>query len=82
MVLFFGTMRRNKGVQQLIDAIGLIDGDLRFHFAGRGADDVEDAVRSLTRADPRVTAELPRLEAEVAAGFALAAREFGGRVKL
>ena len=64
MILFFGTMRRNKGVQHLIDAIGLIEGDLRFHFAGRGANDVEDAVRLLAKADPRVTAELHWIDAE------------------
>jgi glycosyltransferase involved in cell wall biosynthesis len=58
-VLFFGTLRRNKGVDVLLSAISQLDGrrDIRFVFAGRGFADVERAVRDAARADPRIVVE-------------------------
>ena len=43
-VLFFGTFRRNKGIEVLLDALARLDDDARFVFAGRGADDLERLV--------------------------------------
>lgn len=59
-VLFFGTFRRNKGVQVLLDAIAGLgpDVDARFVFAGRGAPDVEQLVVDAAARDPRVSAEI------------------------
>jgi glycosyltransferase involved in cell wall biosynthesis len=59
-VLFFGSFRLNKGVEQLCDAIRLLAGEahLRFHFAGRGDPGVERLVVDLARSDPRVTADI------------------------
>jgi glycosyltransferase involved in cell wall biosynthesis len=46
-VLFFGTLRRNKGIPVLLDAIAaLADTDIDFRIAGRGDADLERAVRS------------------------------------
>ncbi|HUQ64313.1 MAG TPA: glycosyltransferase family 4 protein [Acidimicrobiales bacterium] len=59
-VLFFGAFRRNKGIEPLCDAIGLLAGQdhLRFHFAGRGEASEEERVLKLVDRDPRVTAEI------------------------
>jgi glycosyltransferase involved in cell wall biosynthesis len=59
-VLFFGTFRRNKGVPVLLRAIEALRDlpDVRFHFAGRGAEDVEAMVREAAGRDPRITAEI------------------------
>jgi len=57
--LFFGTLRRNKGISVLLDAIAATaDRDVRFHIAGRGFDDIEALVRMAAERDPRITAEL------------------------
>ncbi len=59
-VLFFGTFRRNKGVDVLLEATARLAhrGDLRVCFAGRGASEVEDRIRRASHRDPRVTAEI------------------------
>ena len=65
-VLFFGTFRRNKGIEVLLEAISALDDDARFVFAGRGADDLEQLVVDAARRDPRIDLEL---------GYASAARK-------
>jgi glycosyltransferase involved in cell wall biosynthesis len=59
-ILFFGAFRRNKGIAQLCEAIGLLGPDepFRFHFAGRGHSDEEDTVKELASRDSRVTADI------------------------
>jgi glycosyltransferase involved in cell wall biosynthesis len=59
-VVFFGTFRRNKGVEVLLDAIRALHGetDARFHFAGRGFADVEAMVTDAAARDDRITVEL------------------------
>jgi glycosyltransferase involved in cell wall biosynthesis len=59
-VLFFGTFRRNKGVDVLLAAIEALRGEAaaRFHFAGRGFPDVEGAVTHAAARDDRITVEL------------------------
>ncbi|MFM7061247.1 MAG: glycosyltransferase family 4 protein [Actinomycetes bacterium] len=59
-VLFFGTFRRNKGIDVLLDAIHRIPAEIecRFVIAGRGFADVEAAVRDAAAHDPRVVAEI------------------------
>jgi len=59
MVLFFGTLRRNKGVAQFLHAIEKL-ADLptaRFVFAGRGFPDIEDLIRDAAVRDARITFE-------------------------
>ena len=50
-VLFFGTFRRNKGIEVLLRAIESLRGetDARFHFAGRGFPEVESEVTAAAR---------------------------------
>ncbi|HEY3831905.1 MAG TPA: glycosyltransferase family 4 protein [Acidimicrobiia bacterium] len=58
-ILFFGALRRNKGVDVLLDAFAALpDRDLRLVVAGRGATDVEQEVRDAAARDPRVVAEI------------------------
>jgi glycosyltransferase involved in cell wall biosynthesis len=59
-VLFFGTFRRNKGIDVLLEAIDRIPPEIecRFVLAGRGFADVEEAVREAAARDPRVVAEI------------------------
>jgi len=59
-VLFFGTFRRNKGLDILLEAINRIPMEIecRFVIAGRGFADVEEAVRTAAARDPRVVAEI------------------------
>jgi glycosyltransferase involved in cell wall biosynthesis len=59
-VLFFGTFRRNKGVDLLLTAIERLRGetDARFVFAGRGFADVEAEVTAAAAKDDRITVEL------------------------
>jgi glycosyltransferase involved in cell wall biosynthesis len=57
--LFFGTLRRNKGVPQLLAAIEQV-ADLAsasFVFAGRGFPDVEEQIREAERKDHRIRFE-------------------------
>lgn len=65
-VLFFGTFRRNKGIEVLVEAIALLAkrDDLRFRFAGRGFDDMERLVLLAASRDPRVTAEIGWIPSE------------------
>ncbi len=67
-VLFFGTFRRNKGVDVLLQAIAELTGeiDARFVFAGRGFADVEQLVRDAATRDARIVTEI---------GFATADRK-------
>lgn len=65
-VLFFGTFRRNKGIDVLLEAIAALDDDARFVFAGRGADELERLVVEAAGRDPRIALEL---------GYASAARK-------
>lgn len=67
-VLFFGTFRRNKGIDVLLQAIAALDGetDARFVFAGRGFAEVEQLVRDAADRDPRIVTEI---------GFATADRK-------
>ncbi|MFM8973525.1 MAG: glycosyltransferase family 4 protein [Actinomycetota bacterium] len=59
-VLFFGTFRRNKGLDVLLEAINRIPAGIecRFVIAGRGFADVEAAVHEAAARDPRVVAEV------------------------
>jgi glycosyltransferase involved in cell wall biosynthesis len=59
-VLCFGTLRRNKGIPQLLQAIERIgpDAGLRFHIAGRGDPELEAAVRDAAARMPWLTAEV------------------------
>jgi glycosyltransferase involved in cell wall biosynthesis len=59
-VLFFGTFRRNKGIDVLLDAIEASRGELdaRFVFAGRGFPDVERRVTDAAARDDRLEVEL------------------------
>lgn len=59
LVLFFGALRPNKGLDVLAEALGYLgDDDLRFVIAGRGDPQVEGLARRLAAADPRVRAEI------------------------
>lgn len=77
-VLFFGTLRENKGVRVLLDALDRLPAasDLTVHFAGRGDAGLEAAVAAAARRSPRVTAELewitPARKAELFRGSDLA----------
>ncbi len=59
-MLFFGTFRRNKGVDVLLRAIASLRGetDARFHFAGRGFPEVEAEVMAAAALDDRITTEI------------------------
>jgi glycosyltransferase involved in cell wall biosynthesis len=58
-VLFFGTLRRNKGVAVLLRAITLLRdlADVRFVFAGRGFPDVERQIHRAAASDERIRFE-------------------------
>ena len=58
-VLFFGTLRRNKGIHVLLRTIEqLRDGDVRFHVAGRGVVELEEQVRDAAARLPNLTADI------------------------
>jgi glycosyltransferase involved in cell wall biosynthesis len=59
-LLFFGTLRENKGIDGYVRAIELLASDrgLRFVFAGRGDARLESLLTDLAYRDDRVTAEL------------------------
>ena len=59
-LLFFGTMRRNKGIDVLLNAIAAIprDAPLVFRFAGRGDHDLEELLIRHARTDPRIHVEI------------------------
>ena len=58
LVLLFGALRRNKGVDVLLAAAADLRSSVRFHIAGRGASDVEARVREAARRLPNVTADV------------------------
>lgn len=58
-ILMFGTLRRNKGLADLLTAMALlVDPDLRLHIAGRGTAELEALAHQAAERDPRITAEL------------------------
>lgn len=67
-LLFFGSFRQNKGIPLLLEAIQLTrqspSTTLRFHFAGHGREDLEDAIRLAARQDPRITYDIGRITTE------------------
>lgn len=66
-ILFFGSFRENKGIPLLLEAIEHTrrsQPPLRFHFAGHGREDLEDAVRLAARRDSRITHDIGRITLE------------------
>jgi glycosyltransferase involved in cell wall biosynthesis len=59
-VLCFGTLRANKGIPELLDAVERIGptAGIRFHVAGRGDPDLEAAVTAAADRLPHLTAEV------------------------
>ena len=59
-VLFFGTLRENKGIRVLLDAVAQLpaDANISVHIAGRGDDDLECAVIAAADRLPGLTAEI------------------------
>ena len=59
-VLFFGTLRENKGILGLLDAVAQLPAaaNVRVHIAGRGDDDLERAVLAAADRLPALTAEV------------------------
>lgn len=57
-VLFFGALRRNKGVELLDQMMSRLDGDIRLRIAGRGDPEVEEQARATADKDKRVVAEI------------------------
>jgi len=70
-LLFFGTLRKNKGIDVLLDAITAIPTEepVVFRFAGRGDADLEALVSRRAAVDPRIHAEIgwitPERQAEL-----------------
>lgn len=59
VVLLFGTLRRNKGIDILLDAMDQIaERDVQVVIAGRGFADVEARVRAAAAHDTRVVSEI------------------------
>ncbi|MFW5471874.1 glycosyltransferase family 4 protein [Knoellia sp. CPCC 206450] len=59
VVLFFGALRRNKGLDVLVEAFArLPDLDARLVIAGRGDREVEEVAARAAATDARVTAEI------------------------
>jgi len=60
LVLFFGTLRANKGVEVLLAAIAELGpgSGIRFHLAGRGDADIERRVLEAAEQLPNLTAEV------------------------
>jgi glycosyltransferase involved in cell wall biosynthesis len=65
-VLFFGTLRRNKGVDTLLEALQLLgpDSGISAHIAGRGDADIERVVREGADRLPNLTAEIEWISPE------------------
>lgn len=70
-ILFFGTLRRNKGVEVLLDAVRLLPTELEFRLviAGRGFAEVEQLVRDAASRDKRIVAEIGYATAELKAAL-------------
>ncbi|MEQ1787098.1 MAG: glycosyltransferase family 4 protein, partial [Acidimicrobiales bacterium] len=70
-LLFFGTLRHNKGIEVLLDAIAAVppSAPVIFRFAGRGDHDLEDMLTRHASADPRIRVEIgwitPERQAEL-----------------
>lgn len=59
MVLLFGALRPNKGLEVLLDAVTLMAGEeLRVTIAGRGSPHLEAMAREAAEADPRIHVEI------------------------
>lgn len=59
MILLFGALRPNKGLEILDDAVRLLAGaDIRVVVAGRGHTELERRAVEMQSRDPRVTAEI------------------------
>ncbi len=64
-LLMFGTLRRNKGVAQLLEAMKINrDPNLRLVIAGRGFADVEALALAGAEGDTRITVELGYVSSE------------------
>lgn len=63
-VLFFGTLRNNKGVRELLEAINLVTADVRWIIAGRGEPVLEDLVRRTAESQPNLEARLGWVDAD------------------
>jgi len=58
-LLFFGALRANKGLADLVEAFAQLPGDgLRLIIAGRGDADQEALARGAAASDPRISAEI------------------------
>lgn len=61
-VLFFGTFRRNKGIEVLLDSASELTGSgLHLRFAGRGDPGLERRVSDAALSNPRIEAEIGRI---------------------
>ncbi len=58
VVLFFGALRANKGVDVLLDALGTLPGEITVCVAGRGEAAIEEQLRRAAAADPRLHVEI------------------------
>lgn len=72
-LLFFGTLRRNKGLPELLEAIrGVPDPDIQLVIAGRGDPGLEAMAATAAATDPRIVVEAgwisPARKAELYAG--------------
>ncbi|MEI8335332.1 MAG: glycosyltransferase family 4 protein [Actinomycetes bacterium] len=65
-ILFFGTLRRNKGVDVLLEAIKLLppEQEFRLVISGKGFGEIEDEIRSAASRDQRIVAEIGYATAE------------------
>lgn len=65
MVLFFGSLRANKGVDVLCEAIRVLDlPGVRFVVAGRGDPDIEKRLTDLAARDPRLELDLATIDTD------------------
>lgn len=58
VVLFFGSLRRNKGIEILLDAIRSMPDQVTFQIAGQGHPEIEGRIRRAALADRRIRAEV------------------------
>ena len=59
-ILFFGTLRRNKGVEVLLEAIKLLppEQEFRLVISGKGFAEIEDEISEAASRDQRIVAEI------------------------